>query len=234
MFTSTKTVLACLLGLSSGIYGSGPVAHIYLAEKYLACQPVSCTVEQRRAFLAGSLWPDRDKLGLQSRDQTHEHNVLLADIKSCHDMFQAGCKLHCFIDEHRNNLITKSKIYDVFKNLPPDHLGTLLKLVEDELWYSQLNREEIREALKMSHEQQLHSGLSDTEISQVNGMYQKYFAVRPSQALELLVISNRGFLNVPADLVAKWQPLLKTYIDDPKIKQFMQDMLAYFDQQFTA
>lgn len=108
---------------------AAPIAHIFLAIQMLM-GPFKGMFDEKE-FIIGTSFPDIRYLKVVERAKTHSSGVTLTDIMHEHDSFKAGMLFHSFVDEKREEYISRHELY---QKIPTFRFATqALKLAEDKL-----------------------------------------------------------------------------------------------------
>ena len=150
------TVLLICFHLSA----AGPFFHLYLADQW--CDEFS--VENRAEFCVGTLFPDIRYVADIPRSNTHHVDVSVVDIATAKTPFIAGAKLHCLVDEVRERLVIASGAYRLVEGYADDHLSTLLKLVEDEILFNEMNTTVYPPYFREIPLEELEQGIAEEDV----------------------------------------------------------------------
>ncbi len=209
-------------------FAAAPLTHLVIAEEYLAHHPEM----ERKAFLVGTVFPDIRYLGNVTRSETHEFGLTLTDISECASSFRAGMKLHSFVDEIRENLVTQWKIYDILKDVEGKHHATLLKLIEDEILYDRVDVSDFLPLFYQIDENETEFGITSPQAQKWHLFVVGYLNQKPSKLLSFLAESDRPFLNVPHETVKTWSDQLPLLVNQENIQNYVRDLHAHFSLLF--
>lgn len=224
-----KVILTLASLVTLEVYSAMPVFHAYIAESWIE-KLEKYDEPQKRAFMLGTLFPDIRYLGGISREQTHEEGISLQVLLTTRDPFLKGKRLHCFVDETRARIVHESQIFDILKGVPEEHKDTFLKLLEDEVIYSEKSWNKTLEYLEDVEERELDFGASIDLVNRWHRVLIMYFSVKPSELLTSLSEKNQGYMHIPPQLVKVWSTLLPTLASDEKVKNYVSLMF----QEFTV
>lgn len=217
------------------LFAAAPVTHVVLAEKWIAKQE-KFSDEQKKSFILGTLFPDIRYLGVISRNATHETGVTIQDLKATQPEFERGKRLHSFVDEVRENLVVKWKIYNLLCRIPgqrPGQKATFLKLVEDEILFQKRGWSDIRQYLTGLDEGEQKYKISDVDLHRWHQNQNQFFTAPPSKALAILVAKGQGFANIPLDMTEKWCKLIPKFAKDKRMQNYVRDLELEFDKAFS-
>jgi len=222
------------------------LTHAYIAKRWLNYNKKSAKYSEayRSAFIRGTLFPDIRYFADISRENTHDKNVTLQEIFSCDDAFEAGKKLHAFVDEFIDEPENKKKLTDIKKiavkilqKKAPDvqkHVVMLLKFAEDDIIFTQNDR---------CHEIPKYFGKLDATMRTFNVPDKKlhawykllktiYFSGKiSSESFSQPDIVN-FFKNIPAHELSQFGPSIKALAKNKQIKKYTRDRLREFDKRF--
>jgi hypothetical protein len=148
MSASKKLFLFLLLLFNLvSVDAAAPVTHVLLAEKWIEYKE-HYNKKEKRAFILGTLFPDIRYLGVVTRNKTHEFELTISDLEKKQSPFIKGKRLHAWVDETREALVVKWNIYSKLKSIKDQkYKATFLKLLEDEILYTQRDWQNIRHYL---------------------------------------------------------------------------------------
>lgn len=228
-----SNLLVCFLGWMLPLAAAAPITHLYLAHQW---QENFCLFqgEDLGAFLLGNLFPDIRYLGEVSRERTHETHVTLEKILLSQSPFLAGMRLHALVDEQREVLVVKWNVYEEIKEEEAVYQATLLKLIEDEILYHQVNVKFIKTQLENVLEEELAKGSSYASVQQWHKFLYHYLSLPPSQLLIHLAAQDKGFFNIPAETIKRWSQRLPYLSQKPELVSYVSDLSAFFSESFQA
>ncbi len=213
------------------IQAAAPLTHLVLAEKFLEKLASSNEIEEQ-PFIVGNMFPDIRCLGEISREETHEVGVTVEEVVRSPSSFVAGVRLHSLVDEVRENLVVKWKIYDCIEQFEEKHKATLLKLIEDEILYDQTNPEYFAHFLDIILEEEMSMGIP-LKTHQTWHLYlQRYLSQKPSELLSALSETHRGFLDIPPSTIQMWSNLLPKLSEQEYLQNYVDDLLSHFSEIF--
>jgi len=223
-----------LLAFINPSFAAAPVTHVVLAEHWIQHQE-QYSDEQKRSFMLGTLFPDIRYLGVISRSKTHERGLTLQHLLEKQSEFNKGKRLHAFVDKQRENLVVKWKIYDRIRKVPGQkYKTTFLKLLEDEILFSTRDWSDIRQYLKTIHPEEQTYQIRDEDISRWHAQLSRAFLAPPSIYLMTLAFLNRGYGNVPPEIIKEWSQLLPELAKDKEIQNYVHALLTELDKQFSG
>lgn len=225
------TLVAIFSLISINIAPAAPILHVYLAEKFMHKHKPHYKADEVQDFILGTLYPDID-LGtvVPTRGGSHECGVTILSIKECEDPFLAGKKLHCFIDEFRQECVKESNIDNEIKNFSKEFTSTLLKLVEDELVYNQIDLAAVKHFLNSINKIEISNSISRSEVQSWHDKLTKYFNSSPQTMLTNLSTQNKGYLKVPANTIFEWNKCFAQIVKNKKITQYLDRLIKKFTE----
>ncbi len=226
-------ITLCTLAYTSfQIYSACPATHVYFAELYFEkCKP-EYSSKERAAFLRGTLFPDiRSYVGI-SRSKTHDKNVKLADVQNAKNAFTAGKLFHTYVDEKREKIAQREKIYNEVLILPRRYQGTFIKLVEDELCHSKINNKVTVAALK-STDKEAEQLVARHKVRGWHRLMSNYLKQSPLTLLKERVKNKQGYLKLDADMVVLCSGLLEDFKENEKVKTYMNTLVSEFEKLLT-
>lgn len=222
-----------LISISGSAFAAAQGMHVFLAEKWLAIQEWDYTPHQKHSFILGTLFPDIRYLGVLKREETHEQHLVKQDIcEQRDDPFEAGRKLHVWIDEVRESFAERWNIYEQLPASVNLHKATFLKLLEDEIIWNELNIAFIQETLKYEEYKINNFNLKVEDIQKWHSLLSQYFQHSPAHMLSNLSKKNKGFFNVPKEEVAKWSELLLELKNNDIIRSYMTGLIEHLTKEF--
>jgi len=190
---------------------------------------------QKQAFIKGTLFPDIRYLGVLKREDTHEKNLTKQDIcKQKENPFEAGRKLHGWVDELREKFAEEWKIYERLPKSVYTHRATFLKVLEDEIIWSKLDVSSIIEALRSIESEEEKFKVKVSALKQWHSLLSGYFKTPPAQTLSTLSQDEKGFFSIPKEEVAQWSKLIPEFKGNKEIRHYVSDLLIYFDEIFAS
>jgi hypothetical protein len=210
-------------------YPSLFMTHAYLAEKWIEAHDL--TVDEKRDFMLGNLFPDIRYLCNFSRKYTHFHWVTKKQITKEKNIFIAGMKLHSYIDNKREKLIRKWKIYPKLKVVSKDHYGAFLKLLEDQILFEKYSFESVIQVLGKTCKGE-EEFTNEENIKKWHLLLLQYFHDKPSNILYLVSLFHKDIQGVSFQEIASWSKLLPVYAKDPEMISYFNDLVAEFEKSF--
>lgn len=217
---------------SQALFAAAPITHAVLAEQWIALHE-KYNDEQKKSFILGTLFPDIRYLKVITRDKTHEKGVTVQKLLSKQSPFTKGKRLHAFVDKEREKLVVKWKIYDKIKNVPGQrYKATFLKLLEDEILFSNKNWAEIRGYLVSIDPEEMKFGIAEQDIKRWHHNQLMAFTSAPSQYLTVMAMLDKGYGNIPAPIIKEWSKILPKYAKKKEIIHYVDNLLASLDNIF--
>ncbi|MBS0186363.1 MAG: hypothetical protein JSS34_08635 [Proteobacteria bacterium] len=216
-------------------FAAGQFMHVHLADLWLQIQKWEYTPDQRQAFILGTLFPDIRYLGDIKREETHEKSLSRKDIEvQKGNPFEAGRKLHVWINLIREQFVEKYGIYEKFPKALFSNRAHFLKFLEDEFIWAKIDQKFIRETLT-------HLEWVDQKFNIKPSMLQKwyvnillpYLTRPPSQTFSSLVQKDADvFFNISKEEIMRWNRLLPSLKEDPTLRYYMAQLLEYMKKSF--
>ncbi len=222
-----------IIGFAGLGYAALPVTHIVFAEMWMK-DVAHYDVQKTRQFLIGNLFPDVRYLGDVTREDTHESNIRLEDIIESSTPFQAGCRLHVWVDEFREALVLDWQMYPYLKDYADGHEAALLKLIEDELLFKRINRPRVRKALMVILDEEMAVGVAKKTVQKWHALLIQYFAMPPSQILKLLALGGRPLFDVPAATIRRWSALLPMLVQQEHFIDYVNRLENVFAEAIAG
>lgn len=199
------------------LFASGPIMHTLIANKFH-----EVSGQDKESFLRGTLFPDIRYIAKIPRSSTHEKNVSLQDILKTKNAFQAGKKLHSFVDATREKFITEEKTLSHLSHfgVPKEHADLFLKFLEDEICFSFTDVRQAIAALKTIDKGELE--VSEQTVQKWHTIQIEYLTSRPSVYLQK---NNHG---ISQEIVKKWIQLLPKLAKDPFFQEHTQKIIQLF------
>jgi hypothetical protein len=218
--------LSCIFPL----FAAAPVVHVYFAELYLKKHKPHYTQKERDAFIVGTLFPDIRYLAHIDRKKTHTKNVILSDIISTKDPFTAGKIFHSFVDEQREKIARREKIYRQLKDIPEHRRGKFLKMVEDELCYRSIDASQARAALKTFDKGEEQFGIPFYLIRAWHKYLRSYLAQLPLTLLKKRATEKQRYFMLNATQVKELSSLLEIYKKNEKVSSYVNTLITDFEK----
>lgn len=163
---------------------AAPITHIVLTDKIY--QDVFGDKDKEKFFI-GTCFPDIRYVANVSRNETHFKNANLNQIKK-DGPFWAGLKFHSYLDQKRDEYLSKTKLSSLVPE--SDQVDRATKLFEDQLLYSKVKDwSEYLKYLSSIVDDQAIFGLEKKEITNWQKLLQRYFSNKPNN------LSVRSFCN---------------------------------------
>ncbi len=226
--TRIIALFSCI-GASYPLPAAAPVVHAHCAELYFRyCRP-DYTQQQKDVFLRGTLFPDIRYIAKIPRSKTHEKQVTLHKIMKTKNPFTAGLLFHSYVDEQREAIAQKQKIYEHLSDVPEKQKGRLLKTVEDELCYHALNTHRVRKALLRYDTEEATYGVSFIKRMAWHRILRNYFRQSPLELFERKASTKSGYFSMSPKTVSKASVLIKKYKADKKVTDYVAHFLTTFE-----
>lgn len=224
-----------LISICGSAFAAGQGMHVLLAERWMEAQDWHYISNQKQAFIVGTLFPDIRYLGVLKREETHEQNLTRQDIcEQKEKPFEAGRKLHVWVDELREKFAEEWKIYEKLPNSVYTHRATFLKLLEDEIIWNNLNIVPIIEALDNIEPEEEKFKVEVNVLKQWHSLLSRYIQIPPAQTLSNLSRADKGFFNIPKEEVALWSKLIPELKEDKEICRYVGELLTYLNEKFIS
>lgn len=212
-------ILLCLFSFQC--FAAGPVTHLYLAEKWME-ETGPLTEKEQTLFRIGNLFPDIRYLGGVTREETHKRDVMFEDVCSAPSPFISGMYLHALFDIIRETFVIESRIYVRLQDSADGQEATLLKLIEDQFFYSAISPSLIVEELSKISDQELKTGISHDKIYLWHSILKHYFKLGPVKLLSKLAANGQPFFQVPAKTIKIWNEQFPYLMQDPEIIVYLE------------
>ncbi|MGM0440183.1 MAG: hypothetical protein ACQEP8_03605 [Chlamydiota bacterium] len=230
-----KYLVTLALGISSAIFPAASLTHLYCAERWLEHHDV----ENREAFIAGTLYPDIRYLIKIPREQTHKRNINIKDIMEAPTDFQKGVVLHWYVDE-------QGEIYDTAGGLShlkalalgcvaDDRVMLFLKFLSDEIVMGNVDQSDVENYLSYldPEEQDIFTSVSHELLRCWH--YQNYFMMsRPISE----VLSNKLFVKMAIkasspEVIDSWRENLPLLAQQEDVRKEVSKLLAFIERDFA-
>jgi hypothetical protein len=227
-----KFVLLLMLLISAKAYSAGPVTHAYIAEKWLQYNS-QYNGQQTSDFFVGTLFPDIRYTAKIARDKTHFKGLTLNDVRHGKTSFWAGLNLHCYLDEAREKMVVENHVYDLFQDfVEAGDVPSLLKLLEDEILFSKIDKGQLLIYLKAIIEEEVQFGIDPYKIRSWHEFQLFLLTNPPSEILRALASINRPYLQIPAETVQLWNAHFAELVQNPEIQKHVRNLEEKFEQEF--
>ncbi len=231
-------ILLCLTLMSGFItmplLAAGPIMHAYLGLKWLEHFAPEYEEAAKREFILGTLFPDIRYIGKIPRNHTHIKKISLAKISKTKTPFEQGMQFHSYVDNIRFHFLKHHKIQKQFNQLPKKHKSIFIKLAEDQAIFDESNWFSIKKYLINPCEAEENFELNSATITKWHLGLTFYFNALPSTLLSQISMFDKGILMLDAETVNDWSQLLKSYVKDENFKQYVNELIQYFDKQLQA
>lgn len=189
---------------------AGPIAHIFCALALL--QSGALKVDDEKAFIVGSCYPDIRYLNVIKRSETHRNSIRWQDVIAAPTAFEKGVLLHSLVDEVRiAHLENPAKI-----RLPslPFMRSQMMKFYEDSLLHHKVDNwpkiisyfDTVLPEEKMSH------NLSEGALSTWHRFIKTYCMQPPNQMSIYTILNQFPELRATATPGMAAALITKTYI----------------------
>lgn len=217
--------------IAPSLFSAASFTHLFIAEQFLKYSaPV--TELQERDFYLGNVFPDIQYLGGVGRDQTHELGLSMQDILESSTPFKAGNRLHSFVDEQRENLVLKWKIYDLLEAIEPRNRPSFLKLIESEILYDQTDPLRFVPYFQEIIEEEILTGIPLATHQKSHDFVVEHLYKRPSKLLQDLAKENAPLLRFSAETVELWSRLIPECAGQENFQNYVRDLIAFFNAEF--
>lgn len=218
--------------IAQSLFSAASFTHLFIAEQFLKYSaPV--TEIQERDFYLGNVFPDIQYLGDVSRDQTHEFGLSMQDILQSPTSFKAGSRLHSFVDEQRENLVLKWKIYDLLDMIEPRNQPSFLKLIESEILYDQTDPLRFVSYFQEIIEEEILTGIPLPTHQKSHDFVVEHLYNRPSKLLQDLAKENAPLLRFSAETVKLWNRLIPECAQQKNFQNYVCDLITFFNSEFA-
>ncbi len=214
-------------------FPAGQMMHALLADRWIEAQGWEYFPEQRRAFIVGTLFPDIRYLGVLKREETHEKELTKqAIIAEKENPFEAGRKLHVWVDEIREQFVEEQEVYKMVPSPVYKQRASFLKIVEDALIWNELDVAFIVEALRVGDPGEEQFNVGTENLKKWHQILSHYIQTPPAHTLASLVTAKKGFFNISKDEIVEWNKLFSSFTSKPEIQEYVKNLLAYLDKKF--
>jgi hypothetical protein len=209
------------------LFAAGPVLHLWVAERFCKI----CNISNKdilEAIIVGAEFPDIRYITHDPRSFTH---LPVSDIKEIYQSrtpFEAGMRLHVWLDEIREKFIPK-EIYDEIASYAEGFSTILLKFIEDEIlvdfydgrvWLSYFDKILPEELLFAKKE----------AVSKWHEIIKWAVSFRLSNLLWLQ--SYRGDLfGIPANTLYNWSYMLVEFKQKLIFQQYLNSLLSFIEAE---
>lgn len=211
---------------------AAPITHLTVAEEFLT----RCTSDasQKMAFLLGTLFPDICYFANIPKEETHEKVIALKDVLISPSPFIAGMRLHFLLDEIRESLAVKWKLYSWIQEFEAQNPSTLLKFVEDEILFDEIDSQGFSCSLDSILEEELMRGIPWETVKNWHLLLKTYIAKRPSKALSELSQKGLSLFHIPSTVLRSWSQLLPWLSNQELLKNYLRELKVHFSFLLTA
>jgi hypothetical protein len=226
-----KLVFWGIFFVSLSIKAAAPVVHIYCADLYFQhCKP-TYTQEQRDSFMRGNLFPDIRYVAHIPRTETHVKDVTLTQINNTKDPFVAGKLFHSYVDEQREKVAQRAKIYDHLITIPQKHKSRFLKGVEDELCYNKITPRQVISALRKYDSAEKNSGISFLILSTWHRILQEYVKTSFLTLMKKKARTKSGYFKMTPEMVKQTTSEMEKYMKDTEVTNYFKAFIGDFERK---
>ncbi|MCB9493401.1 MAG: hypothetical protein H6679_03940 [Epsilonproteobacteria bacterium] len=234
------------LFVCGSVFAAGPYTHVYLTQKWINKNRASYNepenVAQKRACLLGGMWPDiryilkEDNVTpVITRKQTHERGLTAENLRACQDACELGKKIHCFIDEKREEFARKEGIRDLLfkknQKLPQKMSDRYLKFLEDEVLFDMQGQwDDFLWTENFMADGEIVLGLTERDVRVWHEKLRLVFANRPSKLLSL--VKGKTYFGISPTMLEVWYELMPDFSGDQEIQSYVKRMLIHLEQLF--
>ncbi len=202
-----RLIIPFLILCGSVAQAAAPATHVLYAQLWMEQNYIA----DPQLFVAGTLFPDIRYLGTISRAHTHEKGITPKKIRQTASPFKAGMRLHVYLDETREKFVKDSKIEKELTAIPKKYRVLFLKVLEDEIYWNQVDTQLAQNALAIIHDQEIEAGVDEETVLAWHRSLTDYFDQRPSLFFKQLALEGKGFLQADAETIAQWAQILPSY-----------------------
>lgn len=217
-----------LVQCSSPLLAAAPVVHAYCAQLYFKTKQY--TPREQELFMIGTLFPDIRYLAHIPRTRTHRKQVTLQEIRATKDPFEAGLLFHSYVDEQRERIAQREKVYDVLAFVPKGSKGHFLKAVEDELCYDRLDVPSVLRAMNSYARNERNYKISSLYIHLWHFIIRNYLKQSPGKLFKECARKKRSYATMKPAVVGRLSVLIENYAQDERIKKYVQTFLDEFEK----
>jgi hypothetical protein len=200
---------------------------LWVAERYCEIRGIT-NPDVLHGIIVGSEFPDIRYITHAPRELTHPLVLDIREIEQSATPFEAGMKLHAWLDLKRENFIRK-EVYAAITPFEEGHPATLLKLVEEEIlsdfydgrrWSVYFD--------KVLPEERVFA--QENDICKWHGVIQWMMSVRPSWLIWCQSFQGPAF-GASANTLYTWSYLLPELKQNPILQDHLHDFLAYIEAE---
>jgi hypothetical protein len=198
---------------------AAPITHIYFAQKYLLFND---RIEEPQEFYVGTSFPDIRYLGIIERETTH-FKVSSFSSEVDKDDFKSGQRLHCWIDDVRNDYLAQTDVYEL---LPDSRWITqAVKFYEDQVCFEKVsNWKEIIQYFSNVMEKEIEFNLHKSDVKLWHDSLQRYFSEKPSITSRTNFVCDIG---MSPDVAIEINGLVDLICDDKSVKKYTERLFDY-------
>lgn len=213
-------------------YAAGPVFHFFFADYWLKNVHAYSDNDHNTKFILGNFFPSINMIGVQTSDEIAQSRITLSEVYTNPFPFVAGMQLHNYIEEQRDLCIHNWNAYALVNEFAEGNSGILLKLLEDELLYDSINPLATLAYLKKPIEEEILLAGSQERIHLWHFYLSTYFSMKPSELLNYLAQSNKGFLTVSPDIIKRWSQIFPQLAQSPEIRNYVTQLMVEISSHY--
>jgi hypothetical protein len=204
-----------------------PVTHVVLAEMWID-EHCDFSEEQRRDCILGTLFPDIRHLGVVDREVTHLSGVDVALMKQTNDPFLLGLQLHAFVDEFEQRYVRSRQAKLLVADMPHEDRYALLKILEDEVLYTEKERGYLIHYLDTVIPQEKELSIHSTFVYMWHSLLKRYLREAPHVFIHHLARTHQNFHYASRATVKQWDAHLPELAERPEIQQLVAGLIDSF------
>lgn len=210
-----------------------PVTHAYFAKQYFKHFP-GYSPEEEKLFMVGTLFPDIRYLGEAARNETHFETMTLREIVEEPSPFLAGLKFHSYVDLVRENLVVETGMYSRFTLPTKGHEYSFLKLVEDEILYTQADWGDMISLFWPVYPEELMWGMQESTVAKWHWILRVFFVNDPHVTIQILSLFGKGMMGMSSEEIREWNILLPTLAQEDTMQTWVETLVQHFDARFAS
>ncbi len=232
--TRFRTFLLFLCVGSSTLWGAAPLFHAYVADKWLEILE-DYSLEEKQAFIRGTLFPDIRYIAKLARKITHHHGLTSNEIKKTSDPFLKGLRLHTYVDDVREAMVEQLGVISQLEERVPDDPYFLLKLIEDDILYTMLPKEKplyYASCLKAIDPGALQFQVKPETIEQWHEIHKAYFQQSINQLLLEHIRLGKPCLGLSGAILNDFYEGVIEFRSHEKIREHVKKAIEQFELDF--
>lgn len=222
--------ITIILLLPFPLYSAGPITHVALGEKWLKLVAPDYTEDQKKEFLLGTVFPDIRYLGVIKREKTHYKGVTLESVRKADTPFKQGMLFHSYVDEFREKWVREKGIDKKLTDISPQQQRTFLKIIEDQILYSEYSWGFFRQYLMTIPHEEREYGIEDKALNEWHTGLTLYFTASPELLLVQIGLLEKDILTIKAPVIKQWGTLLPEYTSRVDMQKHVSDMIDAFEK----